>query len=150
MLRKGETEEGEQVEHVAQVVAFVYAIGGFFLLLLTLRFVGELLGIVSPNPADGSFIGSLVSLLHGAGPLVNNVLCVLLFGGITFFFFAQVYGLWHLKKWSLYVTAASTVLLFVFTLFSIADPSVSPYIGLVSLGSGLFLAYLYNFRQQFE
>ena len=152
MFKKSENDEVKQVKSVAQTVALMYAIGGLFLLLLTLRFVGELLGVVNlPHTEDNTFFGSLVSLLHRTGPFIGNVLCALLFGGMTFFIFAQVYGLWRLKKWALYVTAASTCLLFVFVLFSVAtDPNVAPFIGLVSLGSGLFLAYLYRVREHFS
>jgi len=153
MSKKSETDEVKQVKSVAQTVALMYAIVGVFLLLLTLRFVGELLGVVSlPHTEDNTFFGSLVSLLHRAAtPFIGNVLCALLFGGMTFFFFAQVYGLWRLKRWALYVTAASTCLLFVFVLFSVAtDPNVAPFIGLVSLFSGLFFAYLYGVREHFK
>ena len=152
MFKKSETDEVKQVKSVAQTVALMYAIAGVFLLLLTLRFVGELLGVVSlPDTEDATFFGSLVSLLHRTGTFIGNVLCALLFGGMTFFFFAQVCGLWRLKKWALYVTAASTCLLFVFVLFSVAtDPNVAPFIGLVSLGSGLFLAYLHSVRKHFS
>ena len=152
LLQKSEADEAKQVKSVAQWVACMYAIGGVFLLLLTLRFVGELLGVVSGDHTDdNTFVGCLVSLLHRAGPFTGDLLCALLSGGMTFLIFAQVYGLWRLKKWSLYVTIVSTFLLFVFVLFSVAtDPNVAPFIGLVSLGSGLFLAYLRSVRKHFS
>lgn len=150
MSKKNETDKVKQVKSVAQTVAVMYAIAGVFLLLLTLRFVGALLGIVSPPQTDDtSFIGILLNLMYTTG--AGNILGTLSFGVITLLFFTQVYGLWRLKKWALYVTAVSTCLLFVFVLVTvITNPNVSPYIGLVSLFSGLFLAYLHNVRQCFS
>lgn len=114
-------------------------------------FAGEFLGVTSrPHTNDGTFFGGLVSLLYSAGPFVGSLLGVLLFGGITCLFFAQVYELWNMKRWSLYIAAASTILFFIFTLFLIANPNVSPYIGITSLLSGSFLGFLYHFRDHFK
>lgn len=150
-LNKSQGDEAEEVKKVAQTVAFFFAIGGIFLLLLTFVFAGEWLGITSPSHEnDGSFIGSLVSLLYRAGPIVGNILAVSLFGGVTTLFFANFYGLWRMKKWCLYITGASTILFFIFTLSAVGSPDVSPYLGITSLLSGFLLYYLYHFRQHFK
>src|SRR3989304_3768882 len=99
LLQKSEADEAKQVKSVAQWVACMYAIGGGFLLLLTLRFVGELLGVVS-------------------GELTGDLLCALLSGGMTFLDFSPPYGLFRVKNRSLDFSTVSTFLLFVFVLFS--------------------------------
>lgn len=79
MLKKSEENEAEEVKKVVQTVAFFYAFGGVFLFLLTLVFASELLGVISPSHTDdGSFMGSLLSLLYSAGSFIGSLLGLLL------------------------------------------------------------------------
>ena len=138
MSKKSEEDKVNQVKSVAQVVGGMCAFFGVLLLFLTSLFVGELVGFETiPHTRET--------------PFINTFFGTVIFGAMTVFCFALAYGLWRLKKWALYVLAALTFFLFVFVLFSaITDPNFSPFIGLVSLFSGLFLAYLYSVREHFK
>lgn len=137
MSKESESEGVEQVKRVVQVVAFMCAFFGVFLLFLTSLFISDLVGVWSlPRARETPFI----NMLFGTSA----------FGAMTVFCFALAYGLWRLKKWALYVVAALTCLFFVLVLFSVVtDPNASPLMGFASLISGLFLAYLYRVREHF-
>ena len=84
-------------------------------------------------------------------PPTNRLFGLLPFVALGVFCFVQAYGLWHLRKWSLYTTAALTFVLWAFALFSfVTNPESAPVISVFSLSAGGFSAYLYSVREHFK
>jgi len=134
LFREKENEEAKRIKRGMEFVGWVFAIFGGAILLFVIAVTIYAYAILSPPPPTEGLLGALLPAV------VVGVLC-----------FVQAYGLRHLKKWSLYTTAALTFFLWVYLLFSmVTNPEGVPGMSLFSLIAGGFLAYLYRVRKYFN
>jgi len=97
-------------------------------------------------------IGVTIYAFTSLSPLSTDKLFGLLpFVALGVLCFVQAYGLRHLKKWSLYTTAALTFFLWVFALYTfVTNPENALGMSFFSVITGGFLGYLYRVREHFK